>query len=61
MIVKVYDASTDKTKEFQGTTDQLILQLDTYYTWLKRYQPNGLKEMIKHLRNHQMYFVTVEE
>lgn len=61
MNVKVYNAATDKTKEFQGTPEQLVAQLDTAYPFLKRYAPKGLGEMLKRLANHQFYFLDVEQ
>jgi hypothetical protein len=61
MNIKVYNAATEKTKVFSGTPEQLIAQLDGSYPFLKRYEPNGLQDMLKHLSRQQLYFVTVEQ
>jgi hypothetical protein len=61
MTVKVYNAATEETETFTGTPEQLIAQLDIAYPFLKRYSPNGLQDMLKHLGRQQLYFVTVEQ
>jgi hypothetical protein len=61
MTIKIYDASSEETTVFSGTPEDLVVQLDVRYTWLKRYKPTCLPDMIKLLSRQQMLFVSVEE
>ena len=59
MTIEVFDAADQQIKKFAGTPEQLIVQLDTYYPWLKRYEFNGLQDIVSHLSRQQMFFVKV--
>ena len=59
MTIEVFDAADQQVKKFAGTSEQVMAQLDTYYPWLKRYEFNGLQDMISHLSRQQMFFVKV--
>lgn len=61
MKIIVLDTTDDHTKEFEGTPEELIVKLDSYYKWLSRYKPKNLIDRLNSLRNHQMYFVGVTE
>jgi hypothetical protein len=61
MKVTVFDVTDKQTDVFEGTPDELIGKLDSYYTWLSRYKPKDLTDRIRMVANHQMYFVKVEE
>lgn len=59
MTIEVLNAADQQVVKFTGTPEQLVSQLDTYYSWLKRYESNGLQDMISHLNRQQMFFVKV--
>jgi hypothetical protein len=61
MTIKIFDCCSDKTKLFTGTPEQLVVQLDDYYGWLKRYNPVDLKERLSLLGRQQFFFVSVED
>ena len=61
MTIKIVNASSKETRVFNGTPEELVPQLGARYSWLKRYRPTCLPDILRLLSRQQMLFVSVEE
>jgi hypothetical protein len=61
MTINIYNAATEQTKSFKGTSEQVLKQLFTYYKFLSRYtHGHNLTEVLRLLNRQQFLFVKME-